>query len=80
MAHKSSVSKTDIIENVHDTLLRKIINSRKSTPMYILYRELGRNSISVVIYSRMIAYCNRLLLSTDKKIRSNLKIYDKPKQ
>ena len=58
----------DIIEKVHNTFLRKITNSRKSTPMYILYGELGRYPISVVIYGRMIAYWNKLLLSKDKKI------------
>ena len=35
----------DINERVHTEFLRKITKSRKSTPKYMLYAELGRNPI-----------------------------------
>ena len=33
---------TNIIETVHNQFMRNITNSRKSTPLYMLYAELGR--------------------------------------
>ena len=36
-----SYGNTDIIEKVHIEFLKKITNSRKSTPAYMLYAELG---------------------------------------
>ena len=63
----------EIIERVHNNFLRKITNSRKSTPMSFLYGELGRYPISVIIESRMIAFWNRLVSGKEDKI--SLKIY-----
>ena len=63
----------EIIERVHNNFLRKITNSRKSTPMSFLYGELGRYPISVIIESRMIAFWNRLVSGKEDKI--SLKVY-----
>ena len=39
----------DIIEKVHNNFLRKITKARKSTPMYMIYGELGRHPLSINI-------------------------------
>ena len=45
-----------IIENLHNDFLRQITNLRKSTPIYMLYTELGRHPIQINIKSRMIGF------------------------
>ena len=37
----------EIIERVHNNFLRKITKARKSTPMYMIYGELGRYPLSI---------------------------------
>ena len=64
---------TDILERIHSNFLRKITNSRKSTPMSFLYGELGRYPISINIQSRMVSFWNRILVGKSDKI--SLKIY-----
>ena len=59
---------TDMFEKVHLEFLRKITNSRKSTPGYMLYAELGRYPLHIYIKTRMIGYWNKLLLSKQSKI------------
>ena len=58
----------DIIEKVHNNFLRRITKARKSTPMYMIYGELGRFPLSINIYSRMIAFWNRLLIGKEQKL------------
>jgi len=57
----------DIIERVHREFLRKITMSRKSTPSYMLYGELGRYPLHVTIYSKMIGFWSRTLLENENK-------------
>ena len=47
---------TQIIENVQNDLLRKMLNLRKSTPIYILLAEFGRRPLQINIKCRMINY------------------------
>ena len=47
---------SQIIENLHNDFLRRIINLRKSTPIYMLHAELGRHPIQINIKSRMIGF------------------------
>ena len=47
---------TQIIENVHNDFLRNILKLRKSTPLYILYAELGRRPLQINIKHRMIVF------------------------
>ena len=59
-----------LIENVHTEFLRRITHSRKSTPIYILYAELGRYPLQIVIKMRMVSFwlslvnCEQTKLST----------------
>ena len=46
----------EIIEKIHTDFLRKITKSRKSTPLYIIYAELGRFPIEVSIKTRMVIF------------------------
>ena len=42
----------DIIEKVQNDFLRRITLARKSTPMYMVYGELGRYPVALSIKSR----------------------------
>ena len=57
----------DIIEKVHNDFLRKITLARKSTPLYMLYGELGRIPMKLIVKSRMIGYWNRVIKSKGTK-------------
>ena len=56
----------DIIEKVHSEFLRKLLKSRKSTTLYMLYREFGRYPISIQVTSRMIQFWSKLLVNKNK--------------
>lgn len=58
----------DLIEKVQNDFLRKITLAKKSTPLYMLYGELGRFPIELTIKSRMIGYWNRLVHSKETKL------------
>ena len=45
-----------LIENLQNEFLRRITNLKKSTPIYMLYAELGRMPVEVTVKSRMIGY------------------------
>ena len=61
-----------ILEKIHTEFLRKITKSKKSTPHYMLYGELGRFPISINIKSRMISFWNRLICSTNNKLSKQI--------
>ena len=46
----------DIIEKVQNDFLRRITLARKSTPMYMVYGELGRYPVEISIKSRVIGF------------------------
>ena len=61
----------DMIEKVHNDFLRKITNSRRSTPMYILYSELGRTPLNIIIRSKMIKFWSKILDPNSLKLVSS---------
>lgn len=65
----------DLIERIHTEFLRRITRSRKSTPKYILYAELGRYPIEITIKQRMINYWVRLLKGKISKLSYNMYLF-----
>lgn len=58
----------EIIERVHTDFLRKLTKSKRSTPLYMLYGELGRYPIELTIKTRMIKFWGKLLSGSGSKI------------
>lgn len=58
----------DLIETVQNNFLRTITKSKKSTPLYMLYGELGRYPMDIVIKSRMVNYWCKLVMGNRNKI------------
>ncbi|MEW8548382.1 MAG: reverse transcriptase family protein, partial [Candidatus Thiodiazotropha sp.] len=65
----------EIIERVHTEFLRKITYSKKSTPKYILYAELGRHPLELQIKQKMINYWTRLVTGKTSKLSYKLYLY-----
>ena len=63
----------NMIENVHKEFLRKLTGARKSTPLYMLYRELGRYPLEIIIKTRMVSFWNKLIMGKEHKL--SMKIY-----
>lgn len=59
---------TKIIETVHNQFLRYITRLRKSTPIYMLYGELGRYPVEITIKTRMIGFWISVVNSSNDKI------------
>ena len=57
-----------LIENIHNEFLRKITKARTSTPLYMLYAELGRYPIAITIKCRMIGFWNRIITGKQNKL------------
>jgi hypothetical protein len=58
----------DAIEQFHCNFLRRITKTKKSTPRYMLYAELGRHPIDITIKSRMVKFWNNLIIKNHSKI------------
>ena len=58
----------EILERIHAEFLRKITKTRKSTPYYMLYAELGRTSIDITIKARMIGFWYRIVTGKQTKL------------
>ena len=52
-------------EKLHLDFLRKITNSRKSTPSYMLYGKRGRTHLIITIQKRMINYWSKLAMNSE---------------
>ena len=61
-----------ILERIHADFLRRITKTKKSTPHYMLYAELGRHPIDITIKSRMIGFWNRIVTGKNSKISNIL--------
>lgn len=58
----------EILERIHAEFLRKITKTRKSTPYYMLYAELGRTPIDIAIKARMIGFWYRIVTGKQTKL------------
>ena len=58
----------DMLELIHNDFLRRITKSRKSTPLYMLYAELGRHPLEIIVKKRIIGFWNKLIMGKDTKI------------
>ena len=57
-----------IIERIHLKFLKYILNLKSSTPTYMVYGETGRFPLYVTLYTKIICYWRKLLLSQESKI------------
>ena len=57
-----------LFEKNHTQFLRSIIQARKSTPLFMVYGELGRYPIEITIKTRMINYWSRLINGKHNKL------------
>ncbi|MCG8033764.1 MAG: reverse transcriptase family protein [Candidatus Thiodiazotropha taylori] len=60
--------KLDMVEKVHNDFLRKITMARKSTPLYMIYGELGRYPLEIIVKSRIVGFWRRIIQSNDFKL------------
>ena len=68
-------SNIEIIERVQTEFLRKITRSRKSTPKYMLFAELGRHPIQIDVKVRMINYWSSILNGKQTKLAFQTYLY-----
>lgn len=65
----------EILERVHLEFLRKIGKLRKSTPKYMIYAEMGRYPLNIIVKQRMINYWTRILTGKSSKLSYQIYIY-----
>lgn len=56
----------EIIEKIHLQFCKRILRVRNSTPNFMVYGELGRYPIEIIIKQRMLMYWNSLLTNSSK--------------
>ena len=64
--------KLQLIENLQNEFLRYITNLKKSTPIYMLQAELGRNPIDITIKTRLIGFWINILNGKESKLSKSL--------
>ena len=57
----SGIGKNDNIEKVHLQFLKRILNVRATTPIFLVYSELGRYSLDISIKIRTLCFWSRLI-------------------
>ena len=63
-----SFENLNMLEKIHTDCLRKISKSKRSTPVYMLYAELGRYHFEIIIKTRTIGFWTRILLDKQSKL------------
>ena len=63
---------TQLIENLHNEFLRRITNLKKSTPIYMLHAELGRQPIEINIKNRMVGFWLSIVNGKETKLSNIL--------
>ena len=56
-----------MLELVQNKFLRSLFRARKSTPLYMLYGELGRLPLDIIIKTRMINFWYRIITGSQNK-------------
>ena len=51
-----------LLDKIHIKILKNITKCKRSKPSYIIYAELGRYQLGIVVKSRIIEFWNRILL------------------
>ena len=59
---------TKLLENVQNQFLRSITKLKKSTPIYMIYAELGITPVSIHMKSRMTGLWLKIVNSEDSKL------------
>ena len=57
----------ETFERIHTKFLRSITKCRKSTPLYMLYGELGRYPLEITIKTRIIGFWTRMITGNQYK-------------
>ena len=57
----------EMFERIHTKFLRSITKCRKSTPLYMLYGELGRYPLKITIKTRIIGFWTRIITGNQYK-------------
>lgn len=57
-----------ILERIHAEFLRTITKTKKSTPYYMLFAELGRYPLEITIKIRMIGFWTRIISGKETKL------------
>ena len=63
---------TDIIENIHINFMRRILPEKMSTPTFMLYGELGRMPLKLIINQRIISFWDRIITGKQTKVSALL--------
>ena len=66
---------TKMIDTLYNQFLRNVTKLRKSTPIYMLYAELGRRPIDIYIKSRMISFWISLV-NDENRNKISKRIYE----
>ena len=57
-----------VIESIHLKFLRSILNVKSSTPLYMIYGELGRYPLSIHVKYRMVKFWFKILNGKNSKL------------
>ena len=68
----SGFEKSDVLESLYLQFYKIILKAKKSTPNVILYGELGRYPIDLIVKSRMIGFWQSIVNSRSDKISNML--------
>ncbi len=64
----------DIIEEFTPNFSEELQKSRKSTPLYMLYAELGRHPLAVIVKTKMLSFWNRIV--SGKQYKLSFMVYE----